>query len=103
MSPSLRRLLAGIVAWGDGPHGNSFNRTTARRLGAWRLRAVGLRPALASPVAACHLSWLVVLLPLAGLSQAWLSRPQQRVLGIVVILSGFVCRIGICAHEFSKW
>jgi hypothetical protein len=102
MSPTFRRLLAGIVAWGIAL---TATLSIARLPGDWGHGVCGpwgCGPPLQA-LAACHLSWLVVLLPLAGVSQTWLSRRQQRVLGIVGIMSGFVGMIGIATHEYCTW
>ncbi len=102
MAPSLRRLLAGIVAWGIAL---TATLSIARLPGDWGHGVCGpwgCGPPLQALVA-CHLSWLVVLLPLASVSQTWLSRRQQQVLGIIVMVSGCAGLIGIATHEYGTW
>jgi hypothetical protein len=52
---------------------------------------------------ACHLSWLVVLLPLAGVLRFWLPHRQQRVLGMIVLVAGCVGMGGLVAYELGSW
>ncbi len=100
MSLLLIRTLAGCVAWalvlagtlsiaywpGDWGHGVC---------GPW-----GCGPTLQSLVA-CHLSWLVVLMPLAGVLQLWLSRRQQRALGMTILIVAAAGLGGMIAYEVS--
>ena len=102
MSPSLRRLLVRIVVWGMVL---AATLSIAKLPGDWGHGVCGpwgCGPPLQALVA-CHLSWLVVLLPLASVSHLRLSRRRQRVLGRIVLIGGCAGLIGIAAHEFGTW
>lgn len=102
MSLSLWRSLGGIVVWGlvltamlsisnwPGDWGHGI-------CGPW-----GCGPPLQA-LLACHLSWLVVLLPLAGVLRSWLSCRQQRVLGMIALVIGCVGMGGLVAYELGTW
>lgn len=102
MSRSLWRSLGGIVVWGlfltatlsvanwPGDWGHGI-------CGPW-----GCGPPLQA-LLACHLSWLVVLLPLAGVLRLWLPCRQQRVLGMIVLVAGCVGMAGLVAYELGAW
>lgn len=102
MSLSSLRIIAGIVVWGfvflatlsighvraDWGHGVC---------GPW-----GCGPPLQA-LMACHLSWLVVLLPLAALIQTQITERYTRLLGTMLITFGLVCIMGIIAYELFTW
>lgn len=102
MSLSLWRWLGEIVVWGLVLTGTL---SIARLPGDWGHGVCGpwgCGPPLQALVA-CHLSWLVVLLPLAGVLRLWLSRHQQRVLGAIVLVIGAAGLGGMIAYDISGW
>jgi hypothetical protein len=100
MSLSSFRIIAGIVVWGviflatlsigqvqaDWGHGIC---------GPW-----GCGPPLQALIA-CHLSWLVVLLPLAALIQT--TERFTRFVGSMLITFGLIGIVGIIAYELFTW
>jgi hypothetical protein len=102
MSPSLSRALGAIVVWGVVLWGAL---SIARLPGDWGHGVCGpwgCGPPLQA-LLACHLSWLVVLLPLAGVLRLWLPCRQQRVLGMIVLVAGCVGLGGLVAYELTTW
>ena len=102
MSRSGLRIIAGIVVWGlvflstlsigqmRADWGHSI-------CGPW-----GCGPPLPALVA-CHLSWLVVLLPLTALIQAKFTERATRWLGSMLMTFGLIGIVGIIAYEFFTW
>ena len=102
MSLSSLRIVAGIVVWGFVFLGAlSIGHVRAdwghSVCGPW-----GCGPPLQALVA-CHLSWLVVLIPLTALIQTRVTEGYQRLLGTVLITFGLAGVVGIIAYEFFTW
>ena len=102
MSISSLRIIAGIVVWGfiflatlsigqvRADWGHSI-------CGPW-----GCGPPLPALVA-CHLSWLVVLLPLTAIIQTRVDERFLRLLGALLMTFGLVGILGIIAYELFTW
>ena len=102
MSLSSFRIIAGIVVWGlvflatlsigqvraDWGHGIC---------GPW-----GCGPPLPA-LLACHLSWMVVMLPLAALIRTRIGERATRLLGSMLMTFGLIGIVGIIAYEFFTW
>ncbi len=102
MSLSGLKIIAGIVVWGlvflstlsigqvKADWGHSI-------CGPW-----GCGPPLPA-LLACHLSWLVVLLPLVVFIQTRIGERATRSLGSILISFGLIGTVGIIACEFFTW
>ncbi len=102
MSSSLWRTLLGIVVWGLILTATLSIANWPREWGHGVCGLWGCGPPLQA-LLACHLSWLVVLLPLAVVLPSWLSWRQQRMLGVLVVMIGCAGLVGLVAYEFSTW
>ena|GEM_PF-4879667 len=102
MSWSNLRIMVGMIAWG-------LVAFSTLSIAQWRVDwghgvcgPWGCGPPLQA-LLACHLTWFVVLLPLATLLRIALTMNQQRLLASLIVAIGFVVLVGVVVFELITW
>ena len=102
MSFSSLRIMAGIVVWGVVFLATLSIGQVRANWGHGICGPWGCGSSLQALVA-CHLSWLVVLAPLASIIQSKIPESFTRFLGATLIAFGLVGIVGMIAYELFTW
>jgi hypothetical protein len=98
----ILQIAVGLVSWGTAIAASLSITNLPGDWGHGVCGAWGCGPPL-QPLIACHLTWFVVLAPMAWLLTQGPLRKYQRVVGVLAVSVAGAAILGIVLHQWLRW